>query len=269
MLDLGVWQRGEGDMKSIAACTATCLIVSLVPLAASAANITYYLNLPVIDGYETWGTITTDGATTPTPSDVVDFNVTFWSKATQSSYTLTPLNTEDFSWNEVTATPAGLVLGTDAVAFASVGSSQLCNPNGVITVCYGLNLGIVNPAYLELYGVQYLVDGFGLTGSVEKDNVPVPFATRIPRAEPRRLFFILRHLVLGLETTPTLLQKVSAAQRYYEANDAANTCRQLTELITDAQASSATGAASGVANQIVGYANSIKLQIACAGCASQ
>ncbi|HLW24493.1 MAG TPA: hypothetical protein VKT22_09060 [Steroidobacteraceae bacterium] len=257
-------------MKSILACTSTCLMLSLLSAAASAANITYYLNLPVIDGYETWGTITTDGATTLAPSDVVDFNITFWSKATQSGYTLTPLNIQNFSWHEVTATPAGLVLGTDAIAFASVGSSQVCNPNGVLTVCYGYNLGINPPNYDGPPGVQYLVDGFGLTGSVQRDTVPVPFATRIPRAEPPRLFFVLSHAILGLETTPTLLQKVSAAQRYYEANDAANTCRQLTDLITDARAGTATGAVSDAVNRIVAaYANSIKMQIACAGCASQ
>lgn len=255
-------------MKSIAACVLSGFVMSWVPVAASAANITYYLNLPIIDGYETWGTITTDGAAAPTPADVVDFNITFWSKTTQSAYTLTPLNVDGFAWKEVTATPAGLVLGTEPDAFASVGSSQVCTPNGVLTDCYGYNLGNdVSPN--EFYGVQYLVDGFGLTASVQRENVPVPFATRIPRTEPPRLFFVLRHLVLGLETTPTLLQKVSAAQRFYEADDAADTCRQLSELIQVAQASSVTGAPSGTLSQVVAYANSIKMQIACAGCAAQ
>lgn len=238
------------------------LVLCCTPLVASAANTTYFLNLPPIQGYEVFGTITTDGAAAPTAADLVDWNITFWSAAAQSTFTITPTNGFNILFQGVIANPSGLVLGTE-FPVANWASNQTCPNGNVFFNCYSLQLAQDNEPQ-----IQYGVFGFGLTTFVGRDNVPVPFATRLPRGKPPVLFRLL-HIIttIGLETTPTLLQKVEAAKRYYEANDASNTCAQLTQLVTEAQAMGATGAVPpGTITEIVGYANSIKMQIACAGC---
>jgi hypothetical protein len=193
---------------------------------------------------------------------VVDWSITFWSAAAKQGFTINPGNGHIGLFAGVTANPSGLVAGTDLGDVVNLISNQVCNPS--LFFCYFLEFDPIGPH------LTYGVSGFGLTDTVEQDHIPVPFATRLPRAKPPVSFRILRHIVtIGLETTPTLLQKVEAAQRFYEANDASDTCAQLTQLVSEAQAMGVAGAApQSTITQIVGYANSIRMQIACAGCGS-
>jgi hypothetical protein len=244
------------------------ILFCYAPLTALSANITYFLKLPDVLGYDTWGTITTDGAAAPTAADVVDWQVTLWSVSTKQSFVLTPQNATLDQFLGVTATPGGLFLGSDNADYVTWSSNQKnCLPD--IADCYGLQLGLFLDGVNNDQQVLVTAAGFnnGLT-QTWSGFVPAPFATRIPLTNPPKSFRILRHII-GLETTPTLLQKVAAAQRYYDANDSANTCTELTQLITQTQAIGTTGAiAPDVATEIVAYANSIKMQIACSGCGS-
>ena len=241
------------------------LLLCCTPLAASAANTTYFLALPAIEGHEVFGTITTDGAAAPTAADVVDWNITFWTSTGKQSFTMTPGNGQVFNFTGVTADPSGLFVGGGIgkeMNMVEWRSNQMCTN----IWCFGFRLFPDAEADDQ---ILYVTVGFGLPFEVVgQDGVPSPFATRLPRGKPPVLFRLL-HIIttIGLETTPTLLQKVEAAKRYYEADDASDTCAQLTQLVSEAQAMGATGAVPpGTITEIVGYANSIKMQIACAGC---
>jgi hypothetical protein len=237
------------------------LLLCCTPLAASAANITYFLNLPVIEGHEVFGTITTDGAAVPTAADVVDWNITFWSAALKQSFTMTPANGYVAHFVGVTADPSGLTVHGGDMSIVQWDSNQMCTN----IFCYGFELF---PNAEDGSQVLYVTVGLGPPFEVVgQDHVPAPFATRLPRAKPPVLFRLLHIVTIGLETTPTLAQKVEAAKRYYDVNDASDTCTQLTQLVSDAEAMSAAGAVPpSTITQIVGYANSIKMQIACASC---
>jgi hypothetical protein len=229
-----------------------------IPLGA-AANDLYFLDLPANQGYETWGTITTDGAAAPATADVVDYKVTVWSDALATGFTLTPSNST-FSWTGVSASPTGLTLGTDISDGWNLGSNLACTPTAFS--CYGV---VMFNDPITGHRLFYVVLGFGLTDEVVT-GIPAPFATRFPLAPPPKLFFVLSHVVDGLETTPTLLEKASAAQRYFDANDAANTCRELGEFVRQAKSLDGNGLDRRSTKEIVAYAESIRTQIACAGC---
>lgn len=229
-----------------------------IPLGA-AANDLYFLNLPANQGYETWGTITTDGAAAPATADVVDYKITVWSDALATGFTLTPTNST-FSWTGVAASPTGLTMGTDISDGWNLGSNLACTPTAFS--CYGVDM-FNDP--ITGHRLFYVVLGFGLTDEVVT-GIPVPFATRFPIAAPPRLFFVLIHVINGLETTPTLLEKVTAAQRYFDANDAANTCRELGKFVRQAKSLDGNGLDSRSTKEIVAYAESIRTQIVCAGC---
>jgi hypothetical protein len=130
-----------------------------VPLGA-AANDLYFLNLPDNQGYETWGTITTDGAAAPATADVVDYNVTVWSDALATSFTLTPLNST-FSWTGVAASPTGLTMGTDISDGWNLGSNLACTPTAFS--CYGV---VMFNDPITGHRLFYVVLGFGLTDEV-------------------------------------------------------------------------------------------------------
>ncbi|MBV8894700.1 MAG: hypothetical protein JO266_22440 [Acidobacteria bacterium] len=245
-----------------------CLLLLLccAPLSAQSANVTYFLNLPWVLGYEAWGTVTTDGAAAPTAADIVDWNVTLWSSSNELSFVLTPATGTLAQFQGVTATPAALYLGTDPSDAVTWNSNQTaCTYDQVF--CYAVHLGLFTEIPDHEWAALYTVSGFHAGYSGVVGPLAEPIATLIPRTEPPRTFVILGHIVIGLQTTPTLLQKVSAAHRYYNAGDVVNTCDQLSQLINQVQAIGAAGAASkNLVTQIVGYANSIRMQIACAGC---
>src|SRR5579872_6631696 len=100
---------------------------------AFSANRTYYLDLPVtqIDTTSYWafGSITTNGASAPTASDIVDYKITvYYLGPPSASYTLTPANSTTSSFTGVTETLAALTLNPDGNSFSlvSFNSTQMC-----------------------------------------------------------------------------------------------------------------------------------------------
>src|SRR5690242_14530494 len=84
-------------------------LIAAVTLAMSStafsANRTYYLDLPMTQlgtnsaSYWAFGSVTTDGVSAPTASDIVDYKVTvYYSGPPAASYTLTPENSTIYSW---------------------------------------------------------------------------------------------------------------------------------------------------------------------------
>jgi len=255
-------------------------VVLGVSSTAFAANRTYYLGVPDVDGYRAFGTITTDGAYAPTNADVVNYKITLYSDATKASYTLTPGNST-FSWGNMTATLFGIYAPdmfrdpedpTVPVSTVLVLSNLICYPpSGGSGECF--QFGIV-PNHIKIQG-GYDVTGFGPVLSVWWD-VPQPWAvSSLAVVSPDTLWTALHFygtLVAGPVRVgagvPNLLSMIDAARRFYDANDAAGTCHSLDAVVQEAREGNGDRNDQGDgkdsdSDSVVAHAQAIKVVIAC------
>lgn len=254
------------------------LMAALLGVSGTAsANRIYFLTTPGHSPYEVFGSITTDGASTPTDSDVVDYKITiFYSGPPSASYTLIPTNST-FSSSGVTASLTGLTLGPvgDQV---TVASNLLCPVGGGATFpCYEFSL-----ADLTVQKYFYVVLGFGQTDEVV-GGIGEPWASSSLALAPPDILWTGLHfygtLVAGPVRVgpgvPNLLSLIDAAQRLYDANDAGGTCHSLDAVVQEAReangARSDNGDNDGNRNsddsdsaQVIAYARAIQVAIGCA-----
>jgi hypothetical protein len=253
-------------------------------LAVPQATVTYAANPNQTLTFRAFGTITTNGASALSNADVVDYNITLYSDDTQAAYTLTPGNST-FSWSNMTAS----LFGIYAPLFFDPDNPGPFSEADVISNLQCV-LGSPQPCYSFDIGKRsgYTVLGFGeqLNGQPVLDatwSVPRPWAvSSLVLVQPDTLWTAL-HLYGTLVSGPGRVgpgvpNLIDAAQRYYDANDAASACRALDAVARLAR--EGNGAASGNGNgngenngnaddrdaaQVIAYAHAIQVQIGCPG----
>jgi hypothetical protein len=209
---------------------------------AASANQTYFLTTPgYYHGgyqYQVFGSITTNGASTPTDSDVVGYKITIVQGSPSASYTLIPGNST-FSWTGVTASPTGLTVPTPSYHVV-VASNLLCPVGGgKTTSCYQFSLLDIQPGTTAQQKYFYVVLGFGQTDEVAGgfDN---PWAVRVLAMVPPDILWTSLHYYaqrvedLHVGSGNTLLTRTNAAHRLYDV-DHLTACGSLNAVVQEAR----------------------------------